>query len=83
MGCLGVGQDFQRFFLERIHKEGPLPENNPRRTEPELSPIQARVEMIQRIVDSSLASSCLSQLKETSPSLRLALINSKDPNRHL
>ena len=57
MGCLGVGQDFQRFFLERIHKEGPLPENNPRRTEPELSPIQAQVEMIQRIVDSSLASS--------------------------
>jgi len=59
---------------EANHKEGSLSEkNSSSSTEPEFSPIQPRVEMIQMIADSRLAS-FLSHLKESSPRQR-ALIN--------
>ncbi len=79
MEFLGIRQDFQPLFLERNHKEGSLSEKNSSgSTEPEFSPIQARVEMIQTIAGSGLASSCLTHLKEAHPGRVLINSGSRD-----
>ena len=75
MEFLSVGQDLQRLFLERNHKEGSLLvenlKNSSRLTEPALSQIQARVEMIQMIADSSLASFLFVSLERNLPQVPL------------
>jgi hypothetical protein len=61
MEFLDIRRDFQRPVLERNHKEAsPLARVGSRSAELELDPMRGRVEMIQMIAGSGLASSGLS-----------------------